>query len=136
MVKHSVSSAATLIAIALAGPALAEPAVPDLWIGLADSDDGFLIDEDTGAVWMTGLCLKQAATATQSGSVWTSRNSEMVSVGRMQTLLTQTFTLDLSPDAPRISVTNPARGGGQAFPAVIDACGPTGCSTYLSQPAC
>ena len=90
----------------------------DVWIGLPDNQSGFLLDEDTGQVWMTGPCLKALAPATQAGSVWVSHTVELVSVGRGLATLDQRFEFDFGQGA--ITVTSNGRGGVQSFPAVID----------------
>lgn len=95
------------------------PDAADLWIGIESSESGFLLDTDTGAAWMTGPCLKPVATARNVGSTWISETSEMVSVGRMEALLQQTFRLDVSAGAPSIVVENLARGGAQTFDNVV-----------------
>lgn len=108
------------LAVAQSATAYAGPTSADIWIGFQNSDDGFLLDTDTGDAWMTGVCLKQLAPATQSGSVWTSHNAELVSIGRNLALLDQTFELDLTAGGPRISVDSAGRGGVQSFAAVTD----------------
>lgn len=114
-----------------------EPRDADLWIGLPGGHDGFLLDEATGELWMTGLCLKPLAPATRDGSDWVSHTSEFVSVGRMTAMLDQTFRLGTAPDAPRISVFNPDRGGEQAFSEVeLIACDAGACRRFLDMPAC
>ncbi len=108
------------IAVVLSAAAHAEPANSDLWIGFQNSENGFLLDEDTGDTWMTGSCLKPLARSEAAGEVWTSRTVEMVSVGRSMALLDQTFRLDTSSIAPTIIVESAGRGGAQTFAAVID----------------
>lgn len=108
------------VAVVQSTMAYADPTNSDLWIGFNNSENGFLLDEDTGDVWMTGSCLKPLTPAIQSGVVWTSRTTEMVSVGRSMALLDQTFTLDVSDTAPTVTVESVGRGGAQAFPAIID----------------
>lgn len=125
-----------LAAMTTAPAATAEQNTADVWIGLENSQDGFLIDEDTGAVWMTGICLNALEPAVNTGTVWTSHTSRMESVGRMQALLTQTFTLDTNAAAPTITVANPARGGPQSFPAVLMSCDADTCDTLKAIPAC
>ena len=98
----------------------AEPTKADVWIGFANSNDGFLLDTRTGDAWMTGVCLKPLAPATQAGDIWTTHNAELVSVGRGLALLEQTFILNVAPSAPEITVNSTGRGGLQAFSAVID----------------
>ncbi len=104
----------------LAGSALASPEQADLWIGFDGRDDGFLLDTHTGALWMTGACLKPLRPAVRTGEVWVSRTVEMVSVGRAMTTLDQTFALATDSVQPRISVLNPHRGGAMNFPAVVE----------------
>ena len=110
----------TAIAGALSGTAYAGPEQSDVWIGLSDDVSGFLLDEDTGNLWMTGPCLKSLEPAQQSGSSWASRTIELVSIGRGYTQLDQHFVLDLSDGAAQIVVTSAGRGGAQAFPARTD----------------
>ncbi|MEL6665518.1 MAG: hypothetical protein AAFQ24_05240 [Pseudomonadota bacterium] len=110
----------TAIAGALSGTAYAGPEQSDVWIGLSDDVSGFLLDEDTGNLWMTGPCLKSLEPAQQSGSSWASRTIELVSIGRGYTQLDQHFVLDLSDGAAQIVVTSAGRGGAQAFSARID----------------
>lgn len=117
---------AAIAACLMVGPAQAGPEKADLWIGLEGSSDGFLLDTQTGDLWMTGVCLKPLKRAKREGEIWTSRTAEMVSVGRAMVLLDQTFTLNTQPEAPQFTVENPQRGGGaHVFPAVLD----TDCAT-------
>lgn len=108
------------LAVAHAGMAYASPHNADIWIGLPDAVSGFLLDEDTGALWMTGSCLKALDPAVQSGAVWISHTVELVSVGRGKATLDQRFELDTSAQAPRITVVSNGRGGAQSFAAVTD----------------
>jgi hypothetical protein len=110
----------------------------DLWIGLDASDDGFLLNPDTGDLWMTGICLKPLKKAEKTGSVWTSRTSGMVSVGRAMAMLDQTFMLDTNPAQPAISINNPVRGGLQTLPAIIelDCAARPACAARRRQPLC
>jgi hypothetical protein len=108
------------IAVALAGTAYAGPEGSDVWIGLSDNVSGFLLDEDTGALWMTGPCLKPLSAAQGADTQWASRTVELVSIGRGYAQLDQHFVLDLSEGAAQITVTSAGRGGAQAFPARID----------------
>jgi len=110
----------TAIAGALSGTAYAGPEQSDVWIGLSDDVSGFLLDEDTGNLWMTGPCLKSLEPAQKSDSSWASRTIELVSIGRGYTQLDQHFVLDLSDGAAQIVVTSAGRGGAQAFPARTD----------------
>ncbi len=107
------------MAASLLMTASAEHSHADLWIGFQNSDNGFLINRNSGHVWMTGLCLKTLETATKSGDVWTSRTVELVSVGRDQAILDQTFLLNTG-SAPSVQVLSQGRGGEQSFPAIID----------------
>lgn len=112
-----------LLAIAQSACAYAEQgdqANADVWIGFSNSEDGFLLDEQSGAVWMTGVCLKPLEAAVREGSDWTSRTIELVSVGRSKVPLEQTFRLDLTPGAARIGVTSGALGSEAGFDAVVD----------------
>lgn len=90
----------------------------DVWIGLPDELSGFLLDEATGDLWMTGTCLKPLSRADQLGSVWMSHTVELVSVGRGMATLDQRFELDLVQ--AKITVTSNGRGGAQSFSADID----------------
>lgn len=110
----------TAIAGALSGTAHAGPEQSDVWIGLSDDVSGFLLDEDTGDLWMTGPCLKSLEPAEQTGSAWSSRTVELVSIGRGYTQLDQHFVLDLAEGVEQITVTSAGRGGAQAFPARTD----------------
>jgi hypothetical protein len=130
---------AAVAAVFAAGPATAGPQDADLWIGLeADRVDGFLLETDTGDLWMTGTCLKPLETAEKAGSVWRSRTAEMVSIGRAMTMLDQTFLLDVDAAQPTIAVSNPNRGGDQVFPAVLDENCLTSvrCLAMKTQPVC
>jgi len=133
-----VISGLTAIAAVMSLPAAAGPQDARLWIGLDNSEDGFLLDQNTGDLWMTGICIKQLQPATNTGDVWTSRTAELVSVGRMQTMLDQTFTLDLTASSPQITVLNSDRGGPQSFPAVIiaDCDANSACQSRMDAPAC
>lgn len=130
--------AATALFLAPQWTAAAQGAdAADLWIGIENSDSGFLLDTQTGDAWMTGSCLKPIARARNVGSAWISDTSEMVSVGRMETLLQQTFRLDVSPVAPSIVVENLARGGAQTFDnVVLVRCDAGACRDLGSAPAC
>ena len=108
----------TALAVAQLQTAGADLHNTDVWIGLPDNKSGFLLDEDTGQVWMTGPCLKALAPATQIGSVWMSHTVELVSVGRGLATLDQRFEFDFGQAA--ITVTSNGRGGAQSFPAMID----------------
>ncbi|MEL7032426.1 MAG: hypothetical protein AAGL97_04900 [Pseudomonadota bacterium] len=107
-------------AVAQTGLAYANSQDSDVWIGLDDNKSGFLLDEDTGRVWMTGPCLKKLETATQSGSVWTSHTVELVSIGRGLATLDQRFELETHEVNPSITVLSNGRGGVQRFEAQID----------------
>ena len=134
-----VFSGLTVLAAAMIAPAaLAGPQDADLWIGLENGEDGFLIDQATGDAWMTGMCLKSLSPAHKSGTVWQSHTAEMVSIGRFETLLDQTFSLDVNPLAPTIRVENASRGGVQSFPALLveDCASSANCQALLSRPAC
>ncbi|MEM8616924.1 MAG: hypothetical protein AAGF20_08310 [Pseudomonadota bacterium] len=98
--------------------AYADVSKADVWIGFDDNLNGFLLNQETGAVWMTGPCLKPLEKAVKDGPVWRSRTVEMVSVGRSFGVLDQTFELDLS--SPSVTVTSAGRGGPQRFVAEID----------------
>lgn len=125
---------------AFAGPAktLAEtPASADVWIGVEAGDNGFLLDTDTGQLWMTGSCLKQMSPATATGETWVSTTRELVSVGRMRAVLEQTVTLDLLPGQPSIVVDNAFRGGAQTVSDVAQvSCNGGACARFAQAPAC
>ncbi len=110
----------TVIAVAHAGMAQADLSDSDIWIGFAETDNGFLLDEASGDVWMTGPCLKPLNTAVRADTVWTSHTVELVSVGRAMALLDQQFELDVQGDTGTITVTSNGRGGLQSFPAIVD----------------
>jgi len=110
----------TALAVAHAGSAQAGLQDSDVWIGFSDNESGFLLDEDTGQVWMTGPCLKGLEPAKNAGSVWVSHTVELVSIGRGNAVLDQRFELDTREIAPTITVTSSGRGGVQSFPASID----------------
>ena len=128
----------TAIAAAIAAPVSAEPGDANLWIGIAQSTNGILIDERTGQAWLTGVCLKQLADTVRTGEVWTSRTAELVSIGRKQIMLDQTFTLDFSDSSPTITVESVDRGGPQSFPAVVEKSCQTSstCRALLDVPSC
>ena len=110
----------TAIAGALAGTAYAGPEHSDVWIGLSDNVSGFLLDEESGELWMTGPCLKRLNPASGSDAIWSSRTVELVSVGRGYAQLDQHFTLDVSEGNAQIIVSSAGRGGAQVFPAQTD----------------
>ena len=129
----------TAIAGALAGTAYAGPQNSDVWIGLSETDNGFLLDEDTGHLWMTGPCLKSLEPATSIGSTWISHTVELVSVGRAMATLDQRFELEITQTGAQITVVSNGRGGIQSFPASVDrACQTDGhCARLIaSQQAC
>lgn len=114
------------MAVVHAGAAHAGLQDTDLWIGFSHSNDGFLLDQETGEVWMTGPCLKALSRATRSGSRWVSHTVELVSVGRAMATLDQRFELDINDAAPHITVISNGRGGAQSFPASLDRACQTG----------
>ena len=128
----------TAIVATISTPAFAGPEDANLWVGLEDSRDGVLVDEQTGDAWLTGICLKPLAKATQSGAIWTSRTVELVSIGRTKIVLDQTFTLDTQSAAPSLMVESVDRGGAQSFPAIVEtACQSSDqCRALLNAPAC
>lgn len=137
VVKEHVTGCAAVLASLSLLSGQAEPANADLWIGLPGQEDGFLLNEATGEIWMTGQCLKQLAPAKRDGAQWVSRTSEFVSVGRMTAMLDQTFRLDISPDAPGIAVINPDRGGEQIFrDVVLLHCATGACRRFADIPGC
>ncbi|MEO1643213.1 MAG: hypothetical protein AAFR74_07730 [Pseudomonadota bacterium] len=109
----------SVAALAQTGLVYASPQAADVWIGFQDSDNGFLLDEDTGDLWMTGPCLKGLERAVLVGETWISHTVEMVSVGRVNAQLDQRITLNVSGLAS-ITVESAGRGGPQTFPAVTD----------------
>ena len=117
-----------VMAMSLGGAAYADTQSIDLWIGLTDnSNSGFLLDEDTGELWMTGPCLKPLEKAQKEAGSWRSHTVELVSVGRSMAVLDQTFWLTTDGGAPEIRVESSGRGGLQSFDAVIDRnCGASG----------
>ena len=127
------------LAVIHAGAAHAEPQNSDLWIGFPDSENGFLLDEATGNVWMTGPCLKTLETAVNTGALWVSHTIELVSIGRSMVTLDQRFELDTNPIAPQITVISNGRGGAQNFSVIVDRNCTTGGRCHdliLSQQAC
>lgn len=135
--KAYIARVAPILASLCLMTAEAEPSRADLWIGLPDGADGFLLNEASGELWMTGQCLKKLAPARRDGTQWVSRTSEFVSVGRMTAMLDQTFRLDTSADAPTITVFNPDRGGEQAFSDVIVLdCDTGACRRFADIPSC
>ncbi|MEM1148959.1 MAG: hypothetical protein AAGI03_00145 [Pseudomonadota bacterium] len=122
-----------------AGAAQADPANADTWIGVSDTTDGFLLDEETGSVWMTGICLRPVGVAQKTSGVWHARLVEMVSVGRGRTRLEQTFILDTQEASPSIQIINPDRGGEQTIEnVVVHACTDRAapCARALQGPTC
>lgn len=119
-------------------PVYSEPQRADIWIGIPGGENGFLIDQSTGDLWMTGHCLKALRPARLDGTVWTSQTVELVSVGRARALLDQTFILDVDPRAPSITVENSDRGGVQHFAAdVVENCRASrACAVRMETPAC
>ena len=109
-----------VFAVAQTGMACASSQDSDIWVGLDDNRSGFLLDEDTGRVWMTGPCLKKLEPAIKSGTVWTSHTVELVSVGRGLATLDQRFELDIRDTGASITVVSNGRGGVQRFDALID----------------
>lgn len=128
----------TAIAATIAAPAIAGPEDADLWVGISNGSDGVLINEATGEAWLTGVCLKQLSPAAKTGDIWRSRTVEQVSVGRSMVTLDQTFTLDLDPSGPSLTVDSVDRGMSQRFPAtVVTQCQATAtCRALLSAPNC
>lgn len=114
------------LALVQSGLAFANPQNADVWVGFQTSDDGFLLDEETGDIWMTGACLKILMRAERQGQIWVSHTVELVSVGRTNATLDQRFTIELHNDeTATVTVTSAGRGGAQSFDAVVDrACDP------------
>ncbi len=129
---------AAMAAILGMGPLHADPARADLWIGLPGGVDGFLLDTSTGNLWMTGACLLQLEPAANTGETWTSRTVKLVSVGRALDTLDQTFTLDVRPARPQVTVMNPDRGGAFSFDAQLEtSCqASSACLALTQQPRC
>lgn len=126
------------IVTAMTAPAIAGPGDAELWAGTENGRDGILIDEVTGDAWLTGMCLKPLAKATKSGDTWQSHTVELVSVGRTEVLLDQTFTLDLSGTVATLMVESVDRGGPQSFPVNVErGCqASSACRSLLSAPTC
>ena len=104
---------------------------------MAGTTDGFLLDTETGALWMTGACLKPLAVARRDGLVWRSETSEFVSVGRHDVLLSQRFELNVSETSPSITVENGSRGGAQAIrPVELISCALGACNSLASAEPC
>ena len=128
-----------MLALLTSPPAIAEgPSDADLWIGLGSSHDGFLLDRTTGNLWMTGVCLKQLQPAAYQDGVWISTTRELVSVGRLEAPLEQTFELNVSRGQPFIAVTNSIRGGKQVFDGVTlgDCTERSACGAIINGPLC
>ena len=92
----------------------------DVWIGFPDNQSGFLLDEETGSIWMTGPCLKTLEPALKANETWVSHTVELVSIGRGLATLDQRFELSVYAATPSITVISNGRGGVQSFPAIID----------------
>lgn len=137
MTRQALGLAALAVALAVA-PSRADPAAADLWIGLPGVEDGFLLDTNTGRLWMTGACLRSLEPAVNTGEVWTSRTVSLVSVGRALDTVDQTFALDVRPTRPQITVINPDRGGAHSFDAQLVTSCPSSaaCRARAQQPAC
>ncbi len=129
--------AASLLAASLLTAAAATPADANHWLGLPGTENGFLIDTETGAVWMTGGCLAPLETAVKTGQNWVSRTPHWVSAGRAMTLLDQRFELTLDSANPRFVVEETGRGGRQEFTAeLIDCAASNRCDGFAAQPVC
>ena len=113
-------SGLTALAVGLSVDAYAQPANSDLWIGFENTENGFLLDEESGDLWMTGVCLKPLAAATRDGDIWTSNTVELVSVGSAMVVLEQLFTLETGGTSGQITVKSNGGGGEQRFAAAID----------------
>jgi len=125
------------LATSLSAAAAQEARQADVWVGFPDAGEGFLLDTQTGALWMAGSCLKALAPATQTAKGWVSENAELVSVGRASAMLAQTFRIEIDGAAARVSVENRSRGGVQVFPdATVIGCGDGACSAVAQGPAC
>ena len=111
----------------------------DVWIGFPDNESGFLLDEDTGSIWMTGPCLKTLDQAIKASNTWVSHTVELVSIGRGLATLDQRFELNVDAATPTITVLSVGRGGAQSFPAITDRNCDTGgtCAALIAtQQAC
>lgn len=109
------------MALVQSGLAYANPQTADLWVGFQNSDDGFLLDEQSGDLWMTGACLKPLEPATRQGAIWTSHTVELVSVGRSQATLDQQFSIEIiDAEIATVTVVSAGRGGAQSFQAITD----------------
>lgn len=126
------------IATTFSAPAMAGPGDANLWVGVENTRDGVLIDENTGEAWLTGICLKPLAPAVKTGDIWKSRTVELVSIGNSQVVLDQTFTLNPDEVSPTLTVESVDRGGAQSFPATVEtACqASASCRSLLDAPGC
>lgn len=128
--------AACVFAVVLSASATAEPGRAGVWLGFDGSEDGFLLNMDTSEAWMTGICLRQISDLTGQGTLWKSDNDTVEMVGRTPVRLRQIFNFDLS-ETPRLTVTNPDRGGAQSFDVVIRPCPASAiCQAVSQQPVC
>lgn len=134
-VTYTLAAIAVLFAPPIAG---ADPGKADIWVGVDGTADGILLDRNTRSAWMTGLCLKPLQTATRVDGQWVSRNRELVSVGRGETLLDQTFYVSDAADDPSLTIYNPDRGGAQRISGVVlvDCSADDACSRFLDTPTC
>ena len=109
-----------------------------IWVGFADSTNGFLIDLDTRVTTMTGSCLRPVQPVQLVNGKLQSANSTLEDLGRVQVRLDQTFTFDLRDDGSAVvTVENPERGGIQSFPSVLINCAVDPfCQDLLSAPSC
>ena len=100
--------------------AMADVQNADVWIGFPDNQSGFLVDEASGAVWMTGPCLKALEPAYRVHDAWISHTVELGSSGRGVATRDQRFELQTDTATPSSTVTSNGRGGAQAFSAIVD----------------
>lgn len=117
--KRVIFASAVMAAVLPGGASFSDtPEQASVWVGLSGSLDGFLLDEDTGAIWMTGPCLKALPIAEKRAGTWVSTSREMASVGRLSALVDQTFHVGTTIETPSIAIDNPARGGLQRLDGV------------------
>jgi len=127
---------ASVFAVSVGLAAGAAPSEAQYWVGFEGTEDGFLLNVETGETWMTGVCLRRIADLEGQGSNWVSANDTVEMIGRTPVRLRQTFRFDLT-DTPRLEVDNPDRGGVQSFHLVKRPCPDSSvCEVVSAQPVC
>lgn len=127
---------AGVFAVLVGATAEAAPSQAQYWVGFEGTEDGFLLNKETGEIWMTGICLRRIADLEGQGTRWVSANDTVEMIGRTPVRLRQTFRFDLT-DTPRLEVDNPDRGGVQSFQLVKRPCPASAvCQVVMAQPVC